>query len=81
MNNLSLAVNPSIKEPSIELFTDPVKRAFEKYKKHLSIAYIKKMTSLDNPNFSFRFVSLNKAFQAIDMLVKIIKENQNLVSF
>ena len=31
MNNLSLAVNTSIKEPSIELFTDPVKRAFEKY--------------------------------------------------
>ena len=49
------------------------------------------MTSMDNPKF--KFVSLNetldevnklnpeKVFQAIDISVKIIKENKDVVSF
>ena len=92
--NLSLPESPSIKEPSIELFTDPVILALEKYKDHPSITSIKnKMTSMDNPKFSFRFVSLNetlngvnklnrkKASQATDIPVKIIKENKDVISF
>ena len=51
------------------------------------------MTSMDNPKFNFKFVSLNetldevnklnpeKVFQAIDTSVKIIKENKDVVSF
>ena len=92
--NLSLPESPSIKEPSIELFTDPVILALEKYKDHPSITSIKnKMTSMDNSKFSFRFVSLNKtlnvvdklnrkkASQATDMPVKIIKENKDVIFF
>ena len=90
----SLAVNPFIKKPSVELFTVPVKRASEECKKHSSIVYItSKMTSVDNPKFKLRFFPLNetfggieklppkKAFQAFDMLANIIKENQDLLSF
>ena len=52
-----------------------------------------KMTSMDNPKFSFRFVSLNetlngvnklnrkKASQATDIPVKIIKENKDVNFF
>ena len=48
---------------------------------------------MDNPKFSFRFVSLNKAFDKVNKLdpkkssqatntpVKIIKENKDVVSF
>ena len=92
--NLSLPESPSIKEPSVELFTDPVILALEKYKDHPSITSIKnKMTSMDNSKFSFRFVSLNKtlnvvdklnrkkASQATDMPVKIIKENKDVIFF
>ena len=92
--NLSLPENPSIKEPSVELFTDPAILALENYKDHPSIASIKnKMASRDNPKFSFRFVSLNetldginklnpkKASQATDIPIKIIKENKDVVSF
>ena len=91
---LSLAVNHFITKPSVELFTVHVKRASEEYKKHPSIVYItNKMTSVDNPKFKLRFFPLNetfggieklppkKAFQAFDMLAKIIKENQDLLSF
>ena len=53
--NLSLPESPSIKEPSVELFTDPVILALEKHKDHPSIASIKnKMTSMNNPKLSFR---------------------------
>ena len=92
--NLSLPGSPSIKKPSVELFTDPAILALEKYNDHPSITSIKnKMTSRDNPKFSFRFVSLNKtlnevnklnrkkASQATDMPVKIIKENKDVISF
>ena len=90
---LSLPENPSIKEPAVELFTDPVNLALEKYKDHLSIRSIKnKMTSLNNPKFSFRLASLNetldgvnkvkkKASQATGKPVKIIKESKDVVSF
>ena len=48
-----------------------------------------KMTSMDNPKFSFRFVSLNEALtgvnklncKATDIPVKIIKENKDVKSF
>ena len=92
--SLSLPEIPSIKEPSVELFTDPVILALEKYKDHPSIMPIEnEMTSMGNPKFCFRFVSLNetlkrvnklnrkKASQATDILVKIIKENKDVVSF
>ena len=92
--SLSLPEIPSIKEPSVGLFTDPVILALEKHKDHPSIMPIKnKMTSMDNPKFCFRFVSLNdtlkrvnklnrkKASQATDILVKIIKENKDVMSF
>ena len=46
----SLPENPSIMEPSVELFTDPVIFAMEKYKGHPSKTSIKnKMTTMDNP--------------------------------
>ena len=94
LHYLSLPESPSIKEPSDELFTDSVILALEKYKDHPSITSIKnKMTSMDNPEFSFRFVSLNetltavnklnrkKASQTTDIAVKIIKENKDVTSF
>ena len=56
--NKSLPENPSIKEPSVELFIDPVIPALEKYKDHPSITSIKnKMTSMDNPKFRFHIRS------------------------
>ena len=92
--NLSLPENTSIKEPSIEFFTDPVILALEKCNNYPSPTSIKnKMTSMDNPKFSFRFVYLNKtlngvnklipklASQATDIPVKIIKVNKGVVSF
>ena len=67
--NISLPESPSIKEPSAELFTDPVILALEKYKDHPSITSIKnKMTSMDNPKFSFRFVSLNETLNGVNKL-------------
>ena len=57
----NIAKSPSIKEPSVELFTEPVILALGKYKDHPSITSIKnKMTSMENAKFSFRFVSLNE---------------------
>ena len=92
--NLSLPENPSIKEPSVTLFTDPVKLALEKYKDHPSLTSItNKMTSMDNPKIGFRFVPLNetldgvnklnpkKASQATDIRVKVIKEKKDVTSF
>ena len=92
--NLSLTENPSLKEPSVELFTDPVALALEKYKDHPNITSTKnKMTSMDNPKFSFRFISLNetldgvnklnpkKAWQATDIPVKILKKIKMLYYF
>ena len=90
---LSLPESPSIKEPSLELFTDPVKLTLQKYEDYLSITSIKnKMTSTGNPKNSFRFASVNetlggvkksnpkKTSQATDIQVKIIKKNKDLVS-
>ena len=55
--NLSPPENPSIKEPSVELFI----LVLENYKDHASITSIKnKMTGMNNPKLSFRFVSLNE---------------------
>ena len=92
--NISLPESPSIKEPSVEIFTDPVILALEKYKDHPSITSIKcKITSMDNPKFSFRFVSLNKALtrvnklnrrkasQATDIPVKLAKKTNMLCLF
>ena len=67
--NLSLSENPSIKEPSVKLFTDPVILGSEKYKDHPSITSIKnKMANTDNPKFSFRFVSLNETLDGVNKL-------------
>ena len=92
--NLSVPKNCSIKKLSVELFTDPVILALKKSKDHLSITSINnKMTSMDNPKFSFRFVSLNETLdgvnklnpkkfsQAADIPIKIIKENKDVASF
>ena len=92
--DISLPESPSIKEPSVEIFTDPVILALEKYKDHPSITSIKcKITSMDNPKFSFRFVSLNKALtrvnklnrrkasQATDIPVKLAKKTNMLCLF
>ena len=92
--NLSLPENPSIKEPSVELFTDPVILALEKYKGHPSLISIKNKTTIMNIlKFRFSFVSLNetldgvnklnpiKASQATDIPFKIIKKNNYVVSF
>ena len=50
---LSLPENTSVKEPSVELFTDLVKLVLEKHKDHQSVTSIKnKMTSIDNPKCS-----------------------------
>ena len=67
--NLSPPENPSIKEPSVELFTDPVILVLENYKNHASITSIKnKMTGMDNPKLSFRFVSLNETLDGVNKL-------------
>ena len=67
--NLSLPENASVKEPPVELFSDPVILALEKYKDHLSITSIKnKMTSMDNTKFSFRIVSLNETLDGVNKL-------------
>ena len=65
--------------------------ALKKYKDHPSITSIKnKLTNMDNPKFSFRFVSFNetlkevnklnhkKASQATDIPAKNIKENKDV---
>ena len=67
--NLSFPENPSIKEPSVALFTDPVKLALEKYKDHPSLTSItNKVTSMDNPKFGFRFVPLNETLDGVNKL-------------
>lgn len=59
--NLSLPENRAIKEPVVEVFTDPVKRALENCKDHPSTKPLKnKMTGIDNPEFSFWFLPLNE---------------------
>ena len=90
--HLSLPKNIFIKEPSVEIFTDPVKLALEKCNYHPSITPIKnEMTSVDNSKFSFGFLSLNEtldrvdklnpknASQATNILVKIIKQNKDVL--
>ena len=94
-SNLNIRLLCSIvKKLSLPENADPAKLELEKCKDHPCITSIKnKMTSMDNPKFSFRFVSLNetldgvnklnpkKALQATDIPVKIIKENKNVVSY
>ena len=92
--NLSMTENLSVKEPSVELFTDPVILALKNSKDHQSITSINsKITRMDNPKFSFGFVPLDETLDAINKLnpkkfsqaaeipVKIIKENNNVESF
>ena len=65
--NLSLSESPSIREPSVKLFTDPVILALEKYKDHPSIRSIKnKMTKMNNRRFSFRFLSLDETLDGVN---------------
>ena len=64
-------------------YTDPVVLALRKYNDHPGKASITiKMTSMDNPKFSFRFVSLNEILDgATGIFVEIIKQNKDVVSF
>ena len=64
-------------------YTDPVVLALRKYKGHPGKASITiKMTSMDNPKFSFRCVSLNEILDgATGIFVEIIKQNKDVVSF
>ena len=90
--HLLLPENIFIKEPSVEIFTDPVKLALEKCNYHPSITPIKnEMISVDNSKFSFGFLSLNETLdrvdklnpknesQATNILVKIIKQNKDVL--
>ena len=73
--NLSSPENPSIKEPSVELFT----LVLENYKDHASITSIKnKMTGMNNPKLSFRFVSLNETL--VDRVNKLNRK-KSLASY
>ena len=53
----------------VELFTYRVKFALEKYKDHPSITSIKnKMTTMANPTFCFRFISLHETLDGVNKL-------------
>ena len=80
-------------EPSIACFQNSVSTAINKFKNHLSISIKKNMEKIGCPCFAFEFVSLKetikevnklsikKASQALDIPVKIIKENKDLISY
>ena len=70
--------------------SDSVLKGMKKYEKHPRIIKIKKKMKNKNMSFSFSFVTkkknllrklnLKKAYQESDILVKIIKENLDIVS-
>ena len=65
----NIAKNLSLLENPFELFTDPAIIALEQYIDHGSITSIKnKMTSMDNPKFSFSFVSINETWDRVNKL-------------
>ena len=65
----NIAKNLSLLENPFELFTDPAIITLEQYIDHGSITSIKnKMTSMDNPKFSFRFVSINETWDRVNKL-------------
>ena len=69
----NIAKNLSLLENPFELFTDPAIIALEQYIDHGSITSIKnKMTSMDNPKFSFRFVSINETWDRVNKLSPVI---------
>ena len=92
VQNLNIPRENSMLNTNICL--NPVLAVVEKYKHHQSIISInKKMREKGRPKFSFHFVTLdealkeiallrnNKASQASDVPVKIIKENRDLMAY
>ena len=81
-------------EPGIACSQNTVSAAINKFRNHPSILSINKnMERIGRPSFAFEFVSLEetikevnklsvkKASQTLNMLVKIIKENKDLISY
>ena len=81
-------------EPGIACCQNAVSTAINKFRNHPSILSINKnMERIGCPSFSFEFVSLEetikevnklsikKASQTLDIPVKIIKENKDLISY
>ena len=72
--------------------TDPVFCAIQEYKKHPTILKIKEMMGANNLSFSFKFIDIKKIFNALkklkskkacqgsDIPVKIIKENNDIIT-
>ena len=81
-------------EPGIACSQNIVSTAINKFRNHLSILSINKnMERIGRPSFAFEFVSLEetikevnklsikKASQTLDIPVKIVKENKDLISY
>ena len=90
----SLCDRNVLTEPGFACSQNTVSTAINKFRNHPSILSINKnMERIGCPSFSFEFVSLEetikevnklsikKAFQALDIPVKIIKENKDLISY
>ena len=79
-SNLNIRLLCSIvKKLSLPENADPAKLELEKCKDHPCITSIKnKMTSMDNPKFSFRFVSLNETLDGVNKLnrSKLLKKTK-----
>ena len=92
VQKLGIVIGKSYIKPT-ELHFDELNMATIKYKNHTSIKANKNIiVDLNNPTFSFDFICHEKILKEIDMsynkkpcqntdtLVKIIKENQSLIS-
>ena len=90
----SLCDRNVLTEPGIACSQNAVSMAINKLRNHPSILYINKnIERIRCPSFVFEFVSLEetikevnelsitKSFQTLDILVKIIKENGDLISY
>ena len=90
----SLCDRNVLTEPGIACSQNAVSIAIKKLRNHSSILYINKnMERIWCPSFVFEFVSLEetikevnelsitKSSQTLDILVKIIKENEDLISY
>ena len=82
-------------EPGIGCSQNAVSTAIKKFRDHPSILSInkKKLEIIGSPSFAFEFASLEEIFKAViklsikkasqtlDITVKIIKENKDLISY